>query len=754
MENEINLREYFRIISKRKKIISGFALVGLMAGGFLYFSTPVSYNAKTYLEVEDNFSLSFEENDIGTICQNSDVNELIYKVRQGFYSDSKITADNPPGTHIIGLNFSSDDPEKAKRILQQANSKITQENVEAVEKAKEQGKRVALIKVIKEPEIISETNPDLVFNLISGGLLGLFLGIIFSLAMSWRKKKDLFKKSLLGIAVILFFSIALSAEAEIVGEKKNFFVDPGYDALGRKEITAVLLKTTDQIYFYADQEWWNFVPQNEIYQKLTELEQEFEENIYLALTSTLGREWNPGIDKDPRITFLIHPMKSEAGGYFRSNDEYYRLQIPDSNQREMIYLNSKYITSNLAKSFLAHEFVHLITFNQKENAYNVVEDVWLNEARAEYASTLAGYDDVFEGSNLEKRVDLFYNNPSDPLLDWRNSKDDYGVVNLFIHYLVDHYGLDILIDSLQSPNKGVESLNYALEKNGFEQDFSDIFLDWTVASLINDCNYGNKYCYLNPNLANVHVGPDINFLPVSGESSLTFSNFARKWSGNWYKIIGGKEGLKVDFSGNPKAEFRIIYILQGRSGSFTVKSLDLDNDNKAELYFDDFGKETTALFLLPCLKSGNDYSIFSWTVSSVSKNNDSENQELINSLLTKIDQLKKQIAFVRNRIEVILARKSNLPSAPKPCVISNSLYYGLNNDQVKCLQEFLKSQGNDIYPEGLATGFFGPLTRDAVIRFQEKYAQDILFPLGLQSGTGFVGVSTKKKINSLMGQNL
>ena len=72
------------------------------------------------------------------------------------------------------------------------------------------------------------------------------------------------------------------------------------------------------------------------------------------------------------------------------------------------------------------------------------------------------------------------------------------------------------------------------------------------------------------------------------------------------------------------------------------------------------------------------------------------------------------------------------------------------NSQVTCLQQFLKNQGADIYPEGLVTGYFGNLTRLAVKRFQEKYASEILTPLGLSSGTGYVGLRTRAKINLII----
>lgn len=45
-------------------------------------------------------------------------------------------------------------------------------------------------------------------------------------------------------------------------------------------------------------------------------------------------------------------------------------------------------------------------------------------------------------------------------------------------------------------------------------------------------------------------------------------------------------------------------------------------------------------------------------------------------------------------------------------------------------------------------GYFGPKTKAAVIKLQEKYKAEILTPSGLTKGTGYVGISTRKFINS------
>ncbi len=88
------------------------------------------------------------------------------------------------------------------------------------------------------------------------------------------------------------------------------------------------------------------------------------------------------------------------------------------------------------------------------------------------------------------------------------------------------------------------------------------------------------------------------------------------------------------------------------------------------------------------------------------------------------------------------------PNPPRS-TFTTFLRVGMNNQDVTKLQTFL-SRDTSLYPEGLVTGYFGPLTEQAAIRFQEKYANEILKPLGLNHGTGIVGSATLRKLNELV----
>lgn len=78
-----------------------------------------------------------------------------------------------------------------------------------------------------------------------------------------------------------------------------------------------------------------------------------------------------------------------------------------------------------------------------------------------------------------------------------------------------------------------------------------------------------------------------------------------------------------------------------------------------------------------------------------------------------------------------------------------NLFLGISGDDVKTLQEILIEEEVWPRPDIEATGYFGQITKEAVIRFQEKYASKILKPLGLEKGTGFVGPSTRAYLENL-----
>lgn len=419
------------------------------------------------------------------------------------------------------------------------------------------------------------------------------------------------KKYLFGYCLIFFITGFVSVQAASLGEEVVFNVDSEYDPLSRSQVTATLRAIGDRVYFYVDNAYWSSISgtlKNGLRESLEDLADEFDNTIYPKERAVFGSEWNPGIDDDSKITVLMVQLVDEAGGYFNTYDEYSKSQVSTSNEREMVYLNVKNALNGSVKSFLAHEFQHLITFYQKTVLYGLEEEVWLNEARSEYAPTLCGYNDVYNGSYLASRIDLFLDSSSDPLLEWKNELEDYGVATLFLHYLVDHYGTNILTQTTLADRIGVESIDKALENTGHTESFSDVFADWAITNYLNDCQVapGNKYCYLNDDMTyqRLHVDPSATY---SGFPNLIVSrsSFVKNWSPRWYKFQQGtiqttdKDTLKLEFTGSvSRGDFQVPYIITDQNSQTTVQFMSLDNQYGAA-YIPNFTSLNKSVIMIP-----------------------------------------------------------------------------------------------------------------------------------------------------------
>jgi peptidoglycan hydrolase-like protein with peptidoglycan-binding domain len=87
--------------------------------------------------------------------------------------------------------------------------------------------------------------------------------------------------------------------------------------------------------------------------------------------------------------------------------------------------------------------------------------------------------------------------------------------------------------------------------------------------------------------------------------------------------------------------------------------------------------------------------------------------ETVKSLLAKIEELKKELANVHGDI--------NQANGDIKAAIKAGLKEGMTDEDIKKVQELLAADKN-IYPEGKVTGYFGPLTKEAIKRFQTKHS--------------------------------
>lgn len=423
-----------------------------------------------------------------------------------------------------------------------------------------------------------------------------------------------YKLTIYSLILIFFVWMPCLVHAESVGDEVIFNVERGYDYTGRAQITAENLKIGEHCYIYIDQDYLDdlsSVERGNLDLRIIELADEFDDKIYPQMRITYGTEWSPGIDNDEKITLLFLKLVPDAGGYFTAIDEAFKKDMPESNQREMIYLNSRVIGSERVKSFIAHEFQHLITYFQKYKMKGLVDDPWIEEARSEYAPTLLGYDEVYSKSNLEERVEDFINLPFDPLCEWGNSIYDYGSVTLFMQYLVDHYGVNIINALINNDKVGIQSVDAALAALGFSENFTDIFTNWSITNFLNDRNIlDGKYSYKNVNLgyAHMHIYPTASFA-ISPYTNVSTNTYTKDWSPRWYKF--NYQDIPADsnintlaiefFSGNiESSNFRVPYIIYYINGEKEVKFMNVNNiTQKGTALISGFGSIIDSVVVIP-----------------------------------------------------------------------------------------------------------------------------------------------------------
>jgi hypothetical protein len=119
-------------------------------------------------------------------------------------------------------------------------------------------------------------------------------------------------------------------------------------------------------------------------------------------------------------------------------------------------------------------------------------------------------------------------------------------------------------------------------------------------------------------------------------------------------------------------------------------------------------------------------------------------QALLQQLQEQIDQLKTQIAALMSQIVSLREARQEVRETTAEIRTTlrllRQLREGMTGEDVELLQEILATDP-DVYPEGLVTGYFGPLTRNAVKRFQKIAGLDQI---------GVVGPQTLSRLNQLL----
>jgi immune inhibitor A len=186
------------------------------------------------------------------------------------------------------------------------------------------------------------------------------------------------------------------------------------------------------------------------------------------------------------------------------------------------------------ESVVAHEYQHEL------NAWlNGAQDTFLNEGASIFAEFLCGY-----GVAATAHIQWFLATPDNGLTVWGDQGDinilaDYGAAGLFVMYLADHFGPDMVKNIVNTTNVGIDAVNQAFVAIGMpDWNFNKVFNYWRLANLIHSDTPGRGWY----DYTSIDIGD------LGGASTVQWSTFdnpmtsAADYFGPTYTLIGDNTG--------------------------------------------------------------------------------------------------------------------------------------------------------------------------------------------------------------------
>ena len=231
----------------------------------------------------------------------------------------------------------------------------------------------------------------------------------------------------------------------------------------------------------------------------------YTDGIFKRVTNIFGYEYgggtggNGGRDEDQHISILAYDIEYDYNpstyggvlGYFWSKDYYTQAQLGTSlktNYCEMFYIdvhNTDYQPSKMYGT-LAHEYQHMIHFNQKKVLYNLSSPTWYNEMCSMVAEDLlkTELNTILYSSHPSSRISQFSSGYYESgVVDWISSNvlKSYASAYLFGAFIARNYGGSQLFNNILTNNLvSTSSVEKAIQDQGYSSlTFNSAFEEYS-----------------------------------------------------------------------------------------------------------------------------------------------------------------------------------------------------------------------------------------------------------------------------------
>jgi hypothetical protein len=323
-----------------------------------------------------------------------------------------------------------------------------------------------------------------------------------------------------------------------------------------------------------------------------------EMGIYESLTTFYGD--TPNVDGNSKINVLIADMDDNAynstsdlviGGYFNPSDQLGIEDAENSNQLDMVYIDSDPQDPGEAQEGLANSISRLIC-----NNYDANEEEWILTGLDELGAYLTGHKTMPDAFILANDNSLMFG-------DYARSYE-FDQLFLFMDYIYEQYSLDQIRTIVQSDGTGIDGL-----VDVFGDEFENLFSDFALAVHFDNPSedlYGGKYGFTN-----VDVSVSTSTYPWGiGSGFSPYSENIKNWSvkylqtEKWVDNNGTWQDKAVDFNqetlvfnGTNQSNYELFLIKQlnkdTHDATSTVEIISLDEIQNRAIYTDwsNFGSD-------------------------------------------------------------------------------------------------------------------------------------------------------------------
>ena len=353
-----------------------------------------------------------------------------------------------------------------------------------------------------------------------------------------------------------------------IGQTDRFFIH-----IPDAEVTATCIAKSEHLYVYIE----NSVRPMLTKAEAAEIAQEFDTRIYPNVRRWMGTEWKPGLDRDNRITLLMHDVGMngsglEYGGYFAAADQ--RPTAPNSNRREMLYMDIFQFRERSRHTFyssLAHEFAHLVNWFQNGGT---TDQRWLEEGTASFVEW------AVYGTVHTIFVDSYLADPSVPLA-YSNTWDVYyGGTFMLMLYLYEQYGGHQLIRNIvETDALGEQAIDAALAGTRRNQRFPDVFLDWGLANWQNTQTQNRKLGYASLRSRKVTAAVPRIFNYPSAANRMPID----QWGASYIRFGNLPETLDISITGTGPGNLYATTLYRPSHGQPIVTPVPFNTQNRGHI---------------------------------------------------------------------------------------------------------------------------------------------------------------------------